>query len=371
MNENGLDNIKRWLLKLLTGTITPEEQAWLDAWRKRSAENQQLVDSLTGSDFIRRALLDHNKAKQQASWRRLYRSVGYRHSSLRVKSLRWRVAAVVLVLVVGTAAWLYLRGGEPSERQHADTPIIYMSTRGYTIEGSAVKFSRYVQSQADRQVHSRAQQVGYTEIAVPMGGEYRITLADSTRLHLNSGTTLRIPDTYSAESRSVYIDGEAYMEVRHDEAHPFTVKTRRMEVKVLGTKFNIDDYAGESHAYLTLVDGKVETVSSGRKATLLPGQEAVATATDMEMRHADVYEATAWHSERIVFVNRTIEDIMSHLARWYNFKPAYADERVRQMRMTIDIDRHETFRQVAVMIEKTNGISININKNRVLLSGKQ
>jgi len=367
MDENSLNLIKQWLLKLISGTISPEEQRQLDAWKSQSLENRKLVEAVTDKGFLKRAILDSNKRKQAAAWQKLYFRLGYKHSSLRLRGL-WRAAAAVLLLIAGTAAWLHFRSAESDDNRAEATPIIYMDTKGYAIEGSAVRFSQFVKGQAVKQVRPNGRKADYTEITVPMGSEYKIVLEDSTRLHLNSGTTLRIPYDYTTENRSVFIDGEAYMEVRHDEAHPFCVSSSRMEVKVLGTKFNIDDYSNENEARLTLADGRVEVINAGKKATLLPGQEVVATGHDLELHHADVYEATAWHSERIVFVNRTLENIMRHLARWYNFTPEYAGEHIRSMRMTIDIDRHETFRQVATMIEKTNGISININKNKVLLS---
>lgn len=370
MDENSLNLIKQWLLKLISGTISPEEQRQLDAWTSQSPENRKLVEAVTGADFLRRAILDRNKEKQAEAWRRLHYKLGYKRGLLARRRPLIGIAAALLALVVCGAVWRHVSSNGQDGLQRQTTPIIYMATKGYTIEGSAVKFSQYVQKEADKQVSGTAAKADFTEITVPMGGEYSLVLEDSTRLHLNSGTTLRVPKGYSAENRSVYIEGEAYMEVRHDEAHPFTVKTRRMEVKVLGTKFNIDDYKNESEAAATLADGRLEVVGAGKKATLLPGQEARLTDKDFSLRHADVYEATAWHSGRIVFVDKPLEDIMRHLARWYNFEPEYASAQVRQMRMTVDIDRHGTFRQVAAMIEKTNGIKININKNKVLLAEK-
>lgn len=363
-------NVTQWLLKKIAGSISQEEERLLDDWANQSAENSKLVERVTGEEFISRTVLDHNKAAQQRTWLKIHNKIGYRHSFLHRMPRFIGAAAAVLLLIGGMTLWLHLGDEAKNNVNNGNTPIIYMATRGYTIEGSAVKFSQYVKEQADEQVNHNVKKAEYTEITVPMGGEYKIVLQDSTRLHLNSGSTLHIPNNYSAANRSVYISGEAYMEVHHDEAHPFTVHTDRMDVKVLGTKFNIDAYKGEKSACVTLVEGKVEAATKNKKAILTPGQEAVATVDRLEVHMADTYENTAWHNGRIVFVNRTLENIMRHLARWYNFTPEYASQQVRTMRMTIDIDRHGTFRQVADMIEKTNGIKININKNKVLLTEK-
>ena len=82
----------------------------------------------------------------------------------------------------------------------------------------------------------------YYTLNVPYGEKYSIVLPDGTKVFLNAGTTLRYPDHFEGGSREVYLNGEAYLEVTKDAEHPFVVKTEEVEVKVLGTVFNVNAY---------------------------------------------------------------------------------------------------------------------------------
>ena len=100
-------------------------------------------------------------------------------------------------------------------------------------------------------------------LEVPVGGEYRLTLSDGTRVWLNAASSLTYPEIFQDRERVVELTGEAFFEVKPDTALPFIVKTQGMRVKVLGTTFNVKAYPDELKLYTTLVEGKVEVLSGG------------------------------------------------------------------------------------------------------------
>ncbi|MFR5660398.1 MAG: FecR family protein, partial [Butyricimonas faecihominis] len=89
------------------------------------------------------------------------------------------------------------------------------------------------------------------------GMEYMLTLSDGTRVFLNAETKLKFPTKFRKEERVVVLEGEAYFEVRKDATHPFIVKANDVDVKVLGTSFNLRSYSDENSIATTLVSGKV------------------------------------------------------------------------------------------------------------------
>lgn len=105
----------------------------------------------------------------------------------------------------------------------------------------------------------------YNELIVPVGGEYRLVLADGSVVYMNSASRLKYPVRFTGGERLVELEGEAYFEVTKNEAHPFVVRTKRLDVTVLGTGFNVMAYRKDARTEVTLVNGKVD-VTSGKSA---------------------------------------------------------------------------------------------------------
>jgi ferric-dicitrate binding protein FerR (iron transport regulator) len=87
-----------------------------------------------------------------------------------------------------------------------------------------------------------------------------ILLPDGTKVFLNASTKFRYPNEFNRTNREVYLDGEAYFDVTANKNSPFIVRTSKQKIRVLGTKFNVMDYAEDDFAITTLVSGKIELV---------------------------------------------------------------------------------------------------------------
>ncbi|MGK4568546.1 FecR family protein [Flavobacterium sp. 3HN19-14] len=103
-------------------------------------------------------------------------------------------------------------------------------------------------------------------------------MSDGTVIHLNSGTTLRYPVKFIAgENRQVFLDGEAYFDVAKDKAHPFIVNADKLNVRVLGTHFNVTNYPEDDQTDVVLVEGSVglygsnTTFDATKNTVLKPG----------------------------------------------------------------------------------------------------
>src|SRR5690606_20559841 len=105
------------------------------------------------------------------------------------------------------------------------------------------------------------------EIAVPVGSDYTVRLADGSRVKLNATSKLRFPARFSALERRVQLEGEAYFEITKQKPEgkpvPFIIETKKQQIKVLGTTFNVSAYQNEGIETTTLIEGKVEVAIPG------------------------------------------------------------------------------------------------------------
>lgn len=115
------------------------------------------------------------------------------------------------------------------------------------------------------------------EVYAGMGERREIVLPDSTHVWLNAGTKLIYPKEFNRAIRQVYLSGEMFADVKHDEDRPFIVSADRLEVKVLGTQFNLKSYQEDVKSEVSLVRGKV---SVDIKASKMNGK-LILTAGDI------------------------------------------------------------------------------------------
>ena len=153
-------------------------------------------------------------------------------------------------------------------------------------------------------------------VASAAHGQVReMLLPDGTKVWLNQSSVLKYPRAFEGKERHVYLDGEAYFEVARNHEKPFTVKSQAMDVRVLGTSFNIKCRPDNSFAETTLVEGEVEVKDKSDKGriTLLPGQKAVLNRVTGRMQ-------VIWHNDLIPFEKSSIFQIAAALERFYGVK---------------------------------------------------
>ena len=161
-------------------------------------------------------------------------------------------------------------------------------------------------------------------ILVPAGQRINIILPDSTFVCLNSNTKFSYPSVFATNNRKVKLDGEAYFEVARNHEKPFMVKSPAMDVRVLGTSFNIKCRPDNSFAETTLIEGEVEVKDKSDKGriTLLPGQKAVLNRVTgrMQVKQVDPKMEIVWHNDLIPFEKSSIFQIAAALERFYGVK---------------------------------------------------
>ncbi|WP_443936810.1 FecR family protein [Pedobacter sp. MW01-1-1] len=168
-------------------------------------------------------------------------------------------------------------------------------------------------------------------VVTPRGGQYHMELADGTKVWINAASSIKFPTRFSGKKRIVEITGEIYFEVAKNKAMPFVVRTKKQQIEVLGTHFNVNAYSDEADEKTTLLEGRVKVaklnegiadVSSSK--VLYPGQvAAIAESNHITVSVADMEAAVAWKNGYFKFDKADIQTVMRQIARWYDIEVNY------------------------------------------------
>ena len=159
-------------------------------------------------------------------------------------------------------------------------------------------------------------------VMAPSGQKTQLVLPDGTLVWLNSGSRLSYNYQYSTKDRVVYLEGEAFFDVKKDTQYPFIVKAGAVDVKVHGTAFNVSAYADEDDIMVALLRGKVSLLSATDQkllAYLSPDQEATVSKRSLSCRveSCDASIESSWHHNLLKFDGTPAKEVWKKLERWY------------------------------------------------------
>lgn len=252
---------------------------------------------------------------------------------------RWWAAAAVLVPIVAIGIWVAERhsgpavttgqvtsaippGGSRATLTLGNGSRILLDTNatGHLVQKGGIQV-QYDQGKIDYATAKIADsEVTYNTLATAKGGQYQLTLPDGSKVWLNAASSLRYPTAFIGKERHVELTGEAYFEVAQQKDQPFTVGVGTMNVKVLGTEFDVMAYPEEGHKLTTLIQGSVKVQSGGEAKQLAVGQQSVVAAgSPMNIvTDIDVENVVAWKTGFFRFKDIDLQTMMREIARWYD-----------------------------------------------------
>ncbi len=174
-------------------------------------------------------------------------------------------------------------------------------------------------------------------MSTPSGGQYRLQLADGTKVWLNAVSSVTFPTSFTGRDRTIAVTGEVYLEVASDKSRPFIVRTPSDTIAVLGTSFNINAYPDEGAGKISLLTGKIRV----NKLVLTPGQALINGKISSTNPQQDI----AWKNGLFDFNNADVPAIMRQLSRWYDVEIVY-DGKIPELRFTGNLQRKLTLTQV-------------------------
>ena len=223
----------------------------------------------------------------------------------------------------------------------------------------------------------RIASIGWVEVSVPFGKKETVTLSDGTVLHLNSGSRLTYPSVFSGDSRIVFMDGEAYLDVAKDPEHPFIIKSQSIDIKVLGTSFNFKNFARERMAELLLMEGSVEACVSipddTRTVRLKPGDKMLYNREngnlDIARFNPNGYKAF-YEDNSLHFLDMEMADIAVELSRRFNCEIVVLDEELASRRYFSIFTNNETLDQILAVMSSDGKMRVRHSGKTIYLQSK-
>lgn len=373
-------DVARWIAKEIAGTLPEDERVLLEQWRKESPLHEKEYGEMREYILSREEYSGEERQMVKDEWQKFERE----HYGERVI---WRVVsryAAMFLLPLGIAGylWFTFTGKEiPLANNTEIVPgggkALLILVDGQSVElkgekGLQVGAEGNVMSSVGEKVVYWEPEVGvdslveekYNTLVVPRGGEFFLELSDGTRVWLNSESKLRFPLRFKGKQRKVELEGEGYFEVMSDSVVPFHVLANGADLKVLGTSFNVTTYRGRTIA--TLVEGKVCLTYEGESVLMLPNLQAEVVPENGEIltREVDVKNFIMWKDGIFYFEGADLATIMERLSQWYDVDVFFDNEKLKELRFSVEMKRYEYIQDLLAKIEKTQ-------KVRFLIQGKE
>jgi transmembrane sensor len=244
---------------------------------------------------------------------------------------------------------------------------------------------------------SLEQPIAKSEISTKNGSRSKIQLPDGTSVWLNSSSKLTYDnENFGATIREVSLVGEAYFDVIKNPSKPFIIHTTKMDIKVLGTAFNVKSYPTDKTTETSLIHGSVEVTLNDRqeKIMLKPSEKLIFNTIQnksekistlkgnlkinekekpiIELSHLTIYPIdnsiveTAWKENKLVFRNESLEDIALKMERWYGISIVIRTESLKKELITGSFEK-ETIFQALKALQFTNKFNYITEKDKIII----
>lgn len=220
---------------------------------------------------------------------------------------------------------------------------------------------------------SNSAESDYQSFSAPAGQAAQIVLVDGSKVWLSPSSTIQYPTEFQDDFRIVELEGEAFFDIKQNLDKPFVVKSNRLQVRVLGTSFNIRNYNNEINTEITVATGHVAVEkrstpeeSSTPIAELLPDQQFVFNKDSESGKTKSVNSKlySSWKDGEIVFQGNTFEDITRYLERWYGVSIFFEDESLKEIRFKITL-QNSSLSQALKKMQLIENFNFRIENNHV------
>lgn len=210
-------------------------------------------------------------------------------------------------------------------------------------------------------------------VEAPLGSKTKLYLPDGTLVWLNAGSRMTYSQGFGVDNRQVRLEGEGYFEVKRNEELPFFVKTRDLQVQVLGTKFNFRDYAEDHEVVVSLLEGKVELnnlLKKEKEAVLSPDERAVLNKANglLTVESVTASNASQWTDGYLFFDEELLPDIAKELERSYNVKIHIANDSLKTFRFYGNfVRREQNIEEVLDALASTEKMQYKIEERNITI----
>ena len=388
MNEMKESEIQKIIVKFINKEASLNELEKLEIWLKNDNANTNF-NQFVKTEYLTALYIgeyDIKKAKNK---------IAYRLNNIRIKrrlTIFSRISvAVSILLIFAFSLFQFINRDVIVETSNVNAIDIGSSKAVLTLEnGDKIVLeknkkyqSKTASSNGEKLIYTSVNEtenktkILYNYLTIPRGGEFFIKLSDETKVWLNSESQLKYPVSFlKGETRKVeLVYGEAYFEVSPSTKHSgakFKVLTKKQEVNVVGTEFNIKAYKNDPIIYTTLIEGKVAVSvldRLDRDEVLIPNQQLRLDLINnkITVSTVDVYRETSWKNGVFSFKNKALKDIMKVLSRWYKIDVVFESKTLENIIFNGSLNKKLSIIDILETISSTNTINYEINNKTVLL----
>ncbi|MBO4571748.1 MAG: FecR domain-containing protein [Bacteroidales bacterium] len=286
-------------------------------------------------------------------------------------SLKWicYAAAAAVVILISTIALLLHRPGDGKPTLSQDTRLaMEQSGKSGKQEAGVTVLTEDALAKAVRANAANAETFASARrVTTEQTKEYWLTLDDGSVIHLNNDTYLIYPERNDARTREVILDGEAYFTVAKEASRPFIVHTKRGDIRVYGTEFNVSTREAGGTTEVVLVEGSVSiTPTGGAERRIEPGQKATIGRT-MTVESVDVEQYVAWNTGRFAFKDWPLGKVLEVICRWYGVSVSYADESLSRPKISGNFDRYEDLSTTIESLSTVTGLQFDLSEDNLFI----
>ncbi|QJB37070.1 FecR domain-containing protein [Chitinophaga oryzae] len=308
-----MHDIKKLLKKYVAGKCTPEEQRLIEQWYQQESDASKADTSGLPFEHLEKNIWQKVQQQTAAPAKRV---AMHRYTLLRI--------AALLLLIAGAGTLMWMR---------------------------------------------RPVRENWQEVFAPKTQSLQLVLDDGTRVWLNAGGGMRYPAHFTGADRKIeLLSGEMCLDVKQDPAHPFMVKSEQINIRVLGTVFNVRHYPQRNFLQVTVQQGKVAVPLAGKEVVLLPDEQVTVHTGSAAFSKASV-DGTAingWTTGKFLFNNERLDVIALSLENRYGIQISFADSSLAAYRITAGIETTDSLSDVLDMLCLANKLNCTANGQHII-----
>lgn len=382
MEHRNIDSI---IIKLIEDNISDEETEFLIKWLENEKnkiyfdefiEINYLINAKNGFDY-RTSMQKTKELIKRNSWNK------------RLSLLKY---AAVFIAFIGIG-YFFMNQNRTSdvsgnqliiaddnitlELENGNVKVIQPNGAQQRINISGKVVAEQSGNKLNYEKENSTEELAYNILTIPNGKKFQVVLSDGTEVHLNSGSVLKYPVKFiTGINRQVYLlEGEAYFDVAKDPKHPFIVNADDINIRVLGTKFNVSSYPEDSSINTVLVEGAVsifgkdKTYDKSTSLALKPGYKASwnKTKNNISVEEVDTDIYTGWKNGKLIFKNIQFKNIIKKLERHYNVTIINNNSKLDEKNYDATFDV-ETIEEVLNSFNKNYEIEYTIENNKIIIN---
>jgi len=339
--------LEKIIIKYLTSKISAEELKSLENWILDSENKKEFEKIIKTNQELNDTYLtiDTDNAFDIVS--KKLDSISNTAKYNRHKKILQYAASIVLCIAISISSYLIFKTNNTIAQNEIilrlgdeNIAIINDSLKKkiFTNEGDLIAILKEDTLFFEARIQEKHSFNSVSQLIVPNGKKLKTKLPDGTLININSGSMIKFPSLF--DGRKIILNGEAFFDVSKNKEFPFIVSTKQMDIKVLGTRFNVSSYPNNEMSFVSLEEGslavKRPSINSYEMQNIIiePGEQVSVEGEVFNVKKTNIEKDIAWNFGELYFENDRFEDIIKKLERHYNIRIQNKSKKLNNTRYT-------------------------------------